>query len=161
MSHALSPPLSLSSESNRGRHAKMTGVEKERDRGRGNNRTESSPRSAAVIIHPVLPLSPTSAAAGIQWGRRSRAERSTENHIYQERARERGCGGEPRIGRRGRRESRIHLSSLLAAVAVEREREEKESTSPLHSVVGRWIVCRCGKRRVYTRNLKRKHNRKG
>ena len=33
--------------------------------------------------------------------------------------RERGCGGEPRIGQRERRESRIHLSSLLAAVAVE------------------------------------------
>ena len=138
---------SLSSESNRGRHAKMTGVEKERDRERGNNRTESSPRSAAVIIHPVLPLSPTSAAAGIQWGRRSRAERSTENHIYQERARERGCGGEPRIGRRRRRESRIHLSSLLAAVAVERERE-RERGKGIHvappfgrsSVVGSFAV---------------------
>ena len=35
-----------------------------------------------------------------------------------------------------------------------REREEKESTSPsARSLVGCWIVFRCGTRRVYTRNL--------
>ena len=49
----------------------------------------------------------------------------------------------------------------LSAGGSNNNREEggeggKESTSPLHSVVRRllcWIVCRCGKRRVYTRNL--------
>ena len=151
---------SLSSESNRGRHAKMTGVEKERDRERGNNRTESSPRSAAVIIHPVLPLSPTSAAAGVVAVAQKGARKIT--FIRSEREREAAAASHVLGGGGGGSREFIcrHYSPLLRS--REREREEKESTSPsAPSFVGCWIVCRCSKRRVYTRNFKRKHNRKG
>ena len=135
----LSLLLSLSSESNRGRHAKMTGEEEEREG--GNNRTENSARSAAVIIHPALP----NICGG--WGRsQSRRKEHRKSHLSGAGERAEGASGlrwRATYWRRERRESRIHLSSLLAAVAVERERGKGIHFAPPISrtlVVGSFAV---------------------
>ena len=98
-----------------------------------------------LLSIPPLPLPlPLSNICG-GWGRSGRglAERSTENHIYQER-RERGervseAAAEGNVADGGGG-GRIHLSSLLAAVAVERKRNPRRVAPSLGRGRGRSSV---------------------
>ena len=129
----------LSSEFDRGRHAKMTG-----EREREGDRTQECMQCSGY--HPFS-LSPTSVAV---------AERSThgKSHLSgDERASERrGEGG------RGEGNSFVVITRRCCGGEKGEGRNPRRLAPSLgRSFVG-WIVRRCGKRRVYTRVQNRKRN---